>query len=202
VDTDLQNAARRTPSDADQGVHPRAAKLAEIARFVDANPGATLLFVCTHNSRRSQIAEVCAWIAAARAGAGVRTASAGTEVTAFHPNAVAALERTGLRVRRGAGANPEYTLSAPDIAEPKTCLSKRFDDPSITGAPLAAIMVCDSADAACPAVPGADARFSLTYRDPKEADGSPDEAKVYDERVREITREMDIIFGLTDGDAS
>ena len=55
-----------------------------------------LMFICTHNSRRSHMGQIWAAAAANHLGIdGVRTYSAGTEATAFNPNAIAALERTG-----------------------------------------------------------------------------------------------------------
>jgi hypothetical protein len=37
---------------------------------------------------------------------------------------------------------------------------------------------------------GAEDRFSLPYRDPKEADNTPEEASRYSERCRQIAREL------------
>ena len=56
-----------------------------------------LTFICTHNSRRSQLAQVWGAVSAAYFGVDhVKTFSGGTETTAFNPRAVSALERTGL----------------------------------------------------------------------------------------------------------
>jgi arsenate reductase len=58
-----------------------------------------LLFICTHNSRRSHMGQVWAQVAAQHFGIdGVQTWSGGTEVTAFAPGAIAALQRAGLRI--------------------------------------------------------------------------------------------------------
>ena len=62
--------------------------------LVDDGRPAGLIFICTHNSRRSQLAQVWAGTAARVFGiAGVETFSGGTEVTAFNPRAIAAAER-------------------------------------------------------------------------------------------------------------
>nr|MBX2815413.1 protein-tyrosine-phosphatase [Saprospiraceae bacterium] len=53
-----------------------------------------------------------------------------------------------------------------------------------------AVMVCGEADRACPIVPGAFARVSLPYEDPKAADNTPAEGRSYDDKVREIGREI------------
>lgn len=58
------------------------------------------------------------------------------------------------------------------------------------GADFIAIMVCDDADTNCPFVPGAKHRFSLTYTDPKHADGKENELEVYVNKIWEIGSEM------------
>ncbi|MEM6771423.1 MAG: protein-tyrosine-phosphatase, partial [Bacteroidota bacterium] len=70
------------------------------------------------------------------------------------------------------------------------CFSKRYDDAVNPKANFAAVMTCSDADENCPFIPGADVRIPLTYEDPKVADGTPEEATVYDERLREIGREL------------
>jgi arsenate reductase (thioredoxin) len=70
------------------------------------------------------------------------------------------------------------------------CFSKKFGDPFNPQYDFAAIMTCSDADENCPFVPGATKRFSITYIDPKESDGTPQESETYDERCRQIAREM------------
>ena len=55
-------------------------------------------------------------------------------------------------------------------------------------------MVCSDADEACPFVPGAELRLSMPYDDPKAFDGTPMEEAKYDERSRQIAREMFFAF--------
>ena len=57
-----------------------------------------------------------------------------------------------------------------------------------------AVMTCSDADEACPIVQGADARFAIPYEDPKAFDGTREEAWAYDERCRQIAREMLYVF--------
>jgi arsenate reductase len=59
---------------------------------------------------------------------------------------------------------------------------------------FAAIMTCDSANEACPFVPGAEKRIPITYTDPKEFDGSPIQTEKYLEKSIEIAREMHYVF--------
>ena len=62
-------------------------------------------------------------------------------------------------------------------------------------------MTCSQADAGCPFIPGASTRISLPYDDPKEADGTPQEAERYDERLRQIGRELFFVMGLARRDS-
>ncbi|MEM0926916.1 MAG: protein-tyrosine-phosphatase [Planctomycetota bacterium] len=163
-----------------------------IGQRAQSGKPAKLVFICTHNSRRSHLGEVFCRIALCHFGIpGVVTASGGTEVTACHPNTLAALERAGLRVLRGdAPANPVHEIFYAESEPAIHAYSKRFDAVGNTDSPFAAMMCCDHADQACPVIPGADDRFALQYQDPKVADGSETESQVYDERCFEIATEM------------
>lgn len=173
----------------------RRGRLEELATFVrgrlDAGRPAELTFICTHNSRRSHLAQLWAATAAAYYGLdGVRTYSGGTEATAFNPRAVAAVERAGFAVESSGGDNPRYQVRIGPEAEPMQCFSKVYDDAFNPQEGFAAVMTCTAADAACPFVPGADLRVGLPYVDPKESDDTPAEAQTYDERSVQIAREM------------
>ncbi len=150
-----------------------------------------LTFICTHNSRRSHIGQIWAATAAAWFGLdSVRNFSGGTEATAFNPRAVAALERVGFRIENPGGENPHYLVRFSDEHPPQEVFSKVYGDSLNPVRDFAAIMTCSEADANCPFIPGADLRLPLTYEDPKEADGTPEEQARYDERVRQIGREI------------
>lgn len=152
---------------------------------------AKLNFICTHNSRRSHLAQIWTAVAAAHYRVdGIETYSGGTEATAFNPRAVAALKRAGLEVENPGGDNPLYKVWFDDDSDPMICFSKTFDDPFNPNSDFAAIMTCSDADENCPFVPGAEFRKPVTYRDPKESDGTDQEAEVYNERCRQIASEM------------
>jgi protein-tyrosine-phosphatase len=174
----------------------RRLQLEDLARFVaDRTCGggpAPLIFICTHNSRRSHIAQLWAQAAAHHFGVnGVATYSGGTEATAFNPRAVAALERAGFAIEAtSAGENPVFAVRFIADMEPMTCFSKVYDQPPNPTAGFCAVMTCGEAEAACPIVFGAAERISLPYDDPKAADGTPEETAVYDERCRQIAREI------------
>ena len=168
-----------------------------VADALGAGGRARVLFVCTHNSRRSQFAQVWGRVAAVHHGLpGVETFSGGTETTRVHPAVIGSLERGGFRAERsGPEGNPEYRLRFAADEDPVILVSKRFDDARNPSGGFVAVMTCSEADAACPSVPGATARISLPYKDPKRADGTPAEAEVYDATAHRIARELDWALG-------
>ncbi|SMO43557.1 protein-tyrosine-phosphatase [Fodinibius sediminis] len=173
----------------------RKVKLQELADYIEAkkNTGepARLVFICTHNSRRSHFCQIWSAVFAEYFGiAGVETFSGGTEVTAFNPRAVGAIERTGLKVRKPKGENPRYEVWFDDGEEPLVCFSKTFADPYNPKNNFAAVMTCSDADENCPVIFGAEKRFSIPYVDPKESDGTSREKATYDERCRQVASEM------------
>jgi arsenate reductase len=180
-------------SDMDKIPAARQAELKRMADWVqnqlDQQDTAPLIFICTHNSRRSHFGQVWAQVAADQLGVkGIATYSGGTEATACNPRTIEAMMRAGLPILQ-----PEYISDNPvyRVAEPPMSLwSKRFDDPSNTKKNFAAIMTCSDADQACPSVPGAAFRLALPYEDPKVSDGTAEEDSVYDARCRQIAAEM------------
>lgn len=172
------------------------ASLAKIANFVkdrnQENQTAQLLFVCTHNSRRSHLAQI--WTSAAASYYRLpipRVYSGGTESTAFNARAVAALERAGLKIQKTTDdENPIYHVRYSETGPVITAFSKVMDQAPNPRKDFMAIMVCDSADKSCPSVSGATARVALPFIDPKQSDDSPAETLTYDERSAQIAREM------------
>src|SRR5699024_2095260 len=121
---------------------------------------------------------------------GIDLFSAGTEVTAFNPRAVAAIERAGFQVVNPGRANPHYKVFVGKGTEALICFSKTIEAASNPRENFAAIMTCSEADDNCPFVPGALERFSVPYTDPKESDGTDQEAQTYDRRCEQIATEM------------
>lgn len=174
---------------------PRRATLSRLAGYIREQRAARgrvrLHFIGTHDSRRSHLAQI--WLATLCAGYGYRnveTYSGGTAVTAVNPRTIAALERAGFRVADPGGDNPRYRIAYGPDEPPLIAWSKTFDDPANPATEFAAIMICSEADADCAFIPGAELRLSLTYEDPKIADGTPQETRRYDERTRQIGREL------------
>lgn len=173
--------------------------LANLAAFlqtkVDKKEMIHLNFICTHNSRRSQLCQVWAQIAAYYFGVeNLKTFSGGTEATTFHPNAVRALAGSGLDIAKEDKAdNPIYTVRYAQGADPIKCFSKVYDDPANV-TPFIAVMTCSDAETNCPFIPEAEARFPIKYEDPKKSDGTPLQDAVYAERSRQIAAEMMYLF--------
>lgn len=160
-----------------------------------------LLFVCTHNSRRSQMAQAWATAAAQYYGVAQLTFfSGGTEATAFNPRAVRALQEAGFQIgdlpEEDESGNTRYTVETGEQLPKATYFSKKYGHSANPDSNFVAIMVCSDADEACPVVDGAAARFALTYDDPKHFDGTPSEATKYTERSQQIAREMFFLMNL------
>jgi protein-tyrosine-phosphatase len=189
----------------DQISEERKAQLKEIGDYVyekrAANKPVKMTVICTHNSRRSHIGQLFLKTAAAYYDiAEVNTFSGGTETTAFNPRAVTALSKLGFKIQKDEKAdNPNYTTKYGRNQPALLMFSKKYSHSDNPQSDFAAIMVCSSADAACPFVPGADARFAIPYIDPKQADNTPEEAAVYTAKCREIGREMFFVMHYAKG---
>ena len=134
-----------------------------------------VLFVCTHNSARSQMAE-----AFLREYGGDRfTAfSAGTEATAVRPEAIRAMAEAGI-----------------DISGHESKTVDRF-----VGEPFAwVITVCDQAREACPVFPGAEETAHWGFDDPSAATGDDDQRMAVFRRVRDEIAKRVRIFALAAG---
>jgi arsenate reductase (thioredoxin) len=122
---------------------------------------ARVLFLCTHNSARSQMAE---GLLRHLAGDRFEAMSAGTEATHVRPLAIRAMEEVGIDI---------------SDQESKTLdqyLGELFDY---------VITVCDDANEACPFFPGAQSRLHWSFEDPSRAEGSEEERLEVFRRVRD-----------------
>ncbi len=124
-----------------------------------------MLFLCTHNSARSQMAE-----GLLRALGGDRFAafSAGTEATRVRPLAIRAMAELGI------------DLSGHESKTLDRYLDQAFD---------AVITVCDQAKEACPVFFGAKERLHWSFPDPSTATGTEDEQLAVYRQVRDAIRQ-------------
>jgi len=169
--------------------------LLAISRFVENKlktaGKAELNYICRHNSRRSHFGQIWGQTAASYYQLkNVLTYSGGTEATAFNPNAIAAIQRVGFRVRKvDESMNPHYLVaysaSEPDIV----CFSKTYNAVSNPQQGFCAVMTCTEADGNCPIIAGAELRVSCPYDDPKAFDGTQLQDAKYDERCLQIATE-------------
>ncbi len=151
-----------------------------------------LVYICTHNSRRSFFGQIWAMAAAEFYNLkNLRAFSGGTEVTAFNPNAIRSLQRAGFMIEPASqGTNPLYKVWIDQNQEAAKCFSKLYDDAANPSSEFAAIMVCGGAEQNCPFIPAAELRISTTYDDPKMFDNTPLQDQKYDERSRQIATEV------------
>lgn len=155
-----------------------------------------LNFICTHNSRRSQFAQVWSFFAIEYFNLkNIYTYSGGTETTAFHRNTVKSLQKTGFNfnILDFSHQNPRYLISFEGTKKSIIGFSKTFDH-SHNSYPYIAITTCDSADENCPFIADAIARFHLPYSDPKKADTTDLVSETYLNTSKQIAGELFYIF--------
>lgn len=165
-----------------------------IQRKVDNNLPIRLNYICTHNSRRSQFAQIWSQVAASNYGIEVQSYSGGVEVTAFNERAISSLKRVGFEIEKKGEINPHYFVKWSNTNPSLEMFSKVYDDPINPSDGFTAIMTCSHADENCPFVSGCEQRIALRYYDPKEFDDTPFEEKMYDERSLQIAAEMFYVF--------
>ena len=165
----------------------RKSELISLAKVLTDEKLSQMVFVCTHNSRRSQLAEIWTNALAVSKGHNLQAFSAGTETTAFNERMLKALNSLGFDIKPiSSGENPVY-----ELAQTKhPYFSKLITDDQIPSSHFAAIMVCSDADQNCPVIPGVKHRVALPYKDPKEFDNTANEEMAYMSKVEEVGREM------------
>ena len=153
-------------------------------------------FICTHNSRRSHLSQVWAQTMANYFNIkNVFCYSGGTEATALFPMVVETLQKSGFQISKiSQNENPVYSIKYTDNEHPIIGFSKKLDDDFNPKSEFVAIMTCDSANEACPFVPGAEKRIPITFEDPKAFDNTPQQVEKYIERSLQIATEMKYVF--------
>jgi arsenate reductase len=127
-----------------------------------------VLFLCVHNSARSQMAE---GLLRARGGDMFEAFSAGSVATEVRPLAIKAMAELGIDI------SGQRSKSAADLG------GQRFDY---------AVTVCDDAKEACPYYGNADHQVHWAFDDPAAATGSEAEQLEVFRRVRdEIAARLD-----------
>ena len=124
-----------------------------------------VLFLCSHNSARSQMAE---GLLRGLAGDRFEVHSAGTEATLVRPLAIRAMDEIGIDISGQESKTLDVYLDRP------------FEY---------VITVCDEANEACPFFPGSKNRLHWSFEDPSRAEGSENERLAIFRRVRDEIRE-------------
>jgi arsenate reductase len=124
-----------------------------------------VLFLCTHNSARSQMAEA---LLRHLAGDRFEAYSAGTEATRVRPLAIKAMAELGV------------DLSAQQSKTLERYLDQPFE---------AVVTVCDDANQACPIFPGGKQRLHWSLPDPSTATGSEQQQLQVYRAVRDQLRQ-------------
>jgi arsenate reductase len=123
-----------------------------------------VLFLCTHNAARSQMAE---GLLRRLGGDRFEVTSAGTEARGVNPLATRAMAEIGVDLR----GHTSKTLDR--------FVGERWDH---------VITVCDGANESCPVFPGAAARLHWSFDDPSGATGTEEERLAVFRRVRDEIR--------------
>ena len=153
-----------------------------------------LNFICTHNSRRSQLSQLWAAVLGHYHQLALSTYSGGVEITACNERAITALRTQGFTVKQtGAAENPLYTISWGEVSF-GAYFSKLYNDSSSPTQDFSAVMTCAHADENCPFIAGAEERIPLRYEDPKRFDDTDNEEEAYLNKSIEIATELHYIF--------
>ncbi|WP_418604627.1 protein-tyrosine-phosphatase [Hwangdonia sp.] len=178
----------------------RKAILQPLADFIQAKVSnhqeIRINFICTHNSRRSHLSQVWAQTLAYYFNIkNVFCYSGGTETTVLFPMVAKTLRNSGFQIKTiSKNENPIYAIKYADNAHPIIGFSKKMDDDFNPKSAFVAVMTCDSANEACPLVPGAEQRVPITFEDPKAFDNTPQQVEKYHERSLQIATELFYVF--------
>lgn len=132
-----------------------------------------VIFICTHNSARSQMAE---GFLRALAGDTFEVFSAGTEASEVRPEAIQVMAEVGIDI-----SGQESKSLEPFVGEAFSWV----------------ITVCDRARESCPVFPGAERAAHWQFDDPAEASGTQEERLKVFRRVRDEIRDRMRLFILT-----
>jgi|SRR5579859_2533694 len=124
-----------------------------------------ILFLCTHNSSRSQMAE---GLLRARGGERYAVFSAGTHPTRVHPLAIRAMAEVGIALSEAAGHRAKG-------------IEEFANQPPMD----LVITVCNEAAEECPFFPGAHLQTHWGFSDPSQATGTEEQRLTVFRQVRD-----------------
>ena len=155
-----------------------------------------LNFICTHNSRRSHLAQV--WAQTMAFYFKIPTVfcySGGTEKTSLFSKIAEVLENQGFEIDKlSADFNCIYSIKYSENEFPIIGFSKTYSDGFNPKTNFAAILTCTQSGGDCPFIIGAEKRIAIPYDDPKQFDNSILQGQKYTERSIQIASEMYYVF--------
>lgn len=194
----LENFLKEVPG---QKINAKRKKVLEqlahhMQEALQTHKAVNLLFICTHNSRRSIFCQIWADVIAQQMGfSQVHSYSGGTTTTEVFPLVIETLKKQGLQAEPlSQGANPLYAIKYADYQPPVNAFSKDYTHFINPKRNFIAVMTCDQADQNCPSVIGAEKRIALSYKDPKAFDQHERQHEVYRERSLQIAAELRYAF--------
>lgn len=168
----------------------RSKRLDQIAKNIIKNNYPSILFVCTHNSRRSQFAEIWGNTINFIYNKKIKIISAGTKKKAFNDRAINTIKEIGFDVKK---IKNKCHIKFSENYKSIVMFSKTINEID-NNTPLISIMTCSDADKNCPVVPNALNRFLLSYEDPRLSDNSKIEKTKYLEACKTIGTEILYLF--------
>ena len=173
----------------------RKDKLVKLAQVIKRNHElqniVKIIFICTHNSRRSQLSQVWAYVSSLYFKLDfIKPFSGGTEIDTVNLNVINSLINSGLKIEKTHKGKAIYLLKSFKKDKGINLYSKVYNFKLNPSKHFIAIMTCSDADQMCPVIKGADKKISLLYSDPRGADNTGLEKEVYNQTCSIIAKEM------------
>ena len=142
-----------------------------------------IIFLCTHNSRRSQLCQIWGYILAKIYKVDLIFNSAGSEKTEVHENIFYCLSYLGIKAENNKVIFKDLIINL----HSKT-LNEIKEDKFI------AIMTCSDAEKSCPNDPRSIKNIKMLYEDPKKFDGTEKEKEEYLKTSNSIAKDLNYII--------
>jgi protein-tyrosine-phosphatase len=150
-------------------LHPALGEILPVSPTISL-PSSRVLFVCTHNSARSQIAE---GLLRHLTGNQVEVFSAGSHPTRLHPDTIRTMDSLGIDIRdQHAKHLSEFEGQAFDYV----------------------ITVCDQAREVCPSFPGCQMQIHWGFADPAAIGDAEERHRAFDRIARQLTSRIEFFL--------
>tara|TARA_B100001079_G_scaffold142196_1_gene121790 strand:+ start:344 stop:916 length:573 start_codon:yes stop_codon:yes gene_type:complete len=142
-----------------------------------------IVFLCTHNSRRSQLCQVWGSILSKIYNIDLKFNSAGTEKTEVHKTIFYCFSNVGIEIKDSKIFYGDLSLSLH---------SKVLEE--IQSDKFISIMTCSDAEKSCPSDSRSIRNISMIYQDPKIFDDTEKEREEYSKTSKLIAEELNYII--------